>query len=446
MENNHIATSKRSFRNSENWLRIFTYTLFIFSIFSITGADISVLLLYLTATFYCVYNPCEYKPPLWVVVPFVLYPCIAIISTLANPDPAANSMLLKGEFRIFLPLALAVSLRFVNLLKLLKVYTILVIVITLYGYIQFNWGVDWFRPESKRLIEPMIYPGDIIVFRAKGNFSVSLTFAGVMLVIAPILLSLYISEKNRSRYLWGAGAVMAGLGVLFSLARSGWFGAFAGVVILAFKLKKRWAIPLVLSITSFIAVLIILIYSGWVYRTFYKTDQPAIIQRFLYTTPRVEIARLYFWESGMLAVRDNFWLGVGTRQEDRLLPYMDIISKRHRNFNFPTGPTLHNIYLQIIFTMGLLGLIVYFSLWIVIFYWNFIWIRRAGNRFHTEKAILYGTSGGLFGSMVAGFFENNFLDGEVNIAIMIAMGLSLYCGAEIQRGLEEQKEEEVKTT
>ena len=46
-------------------------------------------------------------------------------------------------------------------------------------------------------------------------------------------------------------------------------------------------------------------------------------------------------------------------------------------------------------------------------------------RFSYENSILWSGLSGVCGFMVAGFFENNFRDGEVQVMLLILMGMSL---------------------
>ena len=52
------------------------------------------------------------------------------------------------------------------------------------------------------------------------------------------------------------------------------------------------------------------------------------------------------------------------------------------------------------------------------------------NNFTFENSILWAGISGVCGFMVAGFFENNFRDGEVQAMLMILMGL---CFNQIQK-------------
>jgi O-antigen ligase len=90
------------------------------------------------------------------------------------------------------------------------------------------------------------------------------------------------------------------------------------------------------------------------------------------------------------------------------------------------GPSagVHNIYLQTWLNYGFFGLLAYLGIWVVFFLKSLRASRRA-SRFGYENAVLWGVMAGAAGLMVAGVFENNFRDGEVQTCLLMLMGLSL---------------------
>jgi O-antigen ligase len=136
--------------------------------------------------------------------------------------------------------------------------------------------------------------------------------------------------------------------------------------------------------------------------------------------------RILMWETGIAAIKDHFWLGIGYNNDAEVMPkYRDLIKERtgHRfNNNAATG--VHNIYLQTWINYGLLGFLAYLSI-LFIFLGQSISTLFQTTRFSYENSILWGSIAGVCGFMVAGFFENNFRDGEVQAMLLILMGLSL---------------------
>ena len=91
------------------------------------------------------------------------------------------------------------------------------------------------------------------------------------------------------------------------------------------------------------------------------------------------------------------------------------------------GPSagVHNIYLQTWLNYGFFGLLAYLGIWVV-FFLKSLRASRRGSRFGYENAVLWGVMAGAAGLMVAGVFENNFRDGEVQTAALLLISLALF--------------------
>ena len=137
--------------------------------------------------------------------------------------------------------------------------------------------------------------------------------------------------------------------------------------------------------------------------------------------------RIFMWKAGLEAIKDHFWLGIGNNNDkDIMQSYREKISKRtgHQFWNnASTG--VHNIYLQTWINYGVLGLILYLSIFVIFLAQILITIPKT-KRFSYENSILWAGLAGVCGFMVAGFFENNFRDGEVQSMLLILMGLCLH--------------------
>jgi O-antigen ligase len=430
MTDSSIRPSQRQW-----WQRFLVYGLFVSSTFTIAGDEACMLSLMVLALWQRAREgagPWQGLPG-WLVAAFLALPAVALVSALVNPNVLTTLEHMRHHYRLFLPFALLPALAIVNLRRVLQTYVVCVVLMAVYGAIQYRYGVDWFRPAGQKLITP--YVGG--VFNAKGNFTHHLTFAGFMLINVPFLLSLAIAEQGRARWAWGLGSAMAALATVLSLGRSGWLGMVVGLLVLgAVRLPRRWGIALAAAGVAVIGVTALLLSDGWLKAQVLRPDSPAIVQRLVRTGFTQDVDRLRLWESGWLAIQDKPLLGHGWGNQDPALePYRLQVSAQHGAYKFSVKASagLHNIYLQIAFAAGVLGLAAYLYLWIAIFGWSAQGISRAGPEQGFERALLYGVAGGLAGSMAAGWFENNFLDGEVQTLIMMMMSIAFYAGLRIRR-------------
>ncbi|HIO60559.1 MAG TPA: hypothetical protein EYN39_01850 [Deltaproteobacteria bacterium] len=419
------------FFSAKNWNRFFLYLLFICSTFSIAGTEVSITMLFLITLIHWFRDRQLSQlgnPLLWAILFFM---ASAVISGLLNAYETEHLMALRTNWRLLLPLLLAVILADVDEDRLLWVFFGFVMLIAIYGIIQYFYGVDWLRPDDQSFATPYLsgVSGENTVFHGKGNFTHHLTYGGFLLLCFPLLASLIfcIDWNPFTRLLTAIITILVLLAIGASLGRSIWLGAAVACAVLLFRLSPK----LMLSLT-------ILAIAGGTY-LYTQFSEPSFQIRT--PTTRIEVIqqrfissfmikanqdRILMWETGIAAIKDHFWLGIGYNNDAEIMPkYRELIKERtgHR-FNNNAGIGVHNIYLQTWINYGLLGFLGYLSI-LFIFLTQSIRTLFQTTSFSYENSILWGGIAGVSGFMVAGFFENNFRDGEVQAMLLILMGLSL---------------------
>ena len=420
-----------SFSSLKNWNRVFLYLLFICSTFSIAGTDTAISILFLITLFHWFWNRrlLQLKNPLlWAILFFM---ASAVFSGLLNAYETEHLMALRTNWRILLPLLLAVILADVDEDWLLWIFFLFVMLIAIYGIIQYFTGVDWLRPAGQDFTTSYLsgINGDNTVYHGKGNFTHHLTYGGFLLLCFPLLASLIFCRDWTpfTRLFTGAITILVLLAIGSSLGRSIWLGTAVAVTIMLFRISPK----LMLALT-------ILALAGGTYLST-QFSEPSFEMRT--PTNRIEIIqhrlisglmlksnqdRILMWEAAIAAIKDHFWLGIGYNNDAEIMPiYLELITERTgHKFNNNAGTGVHNIYLQTWINYGLLGFLGYLSI-LFIFLWQSISTIFQTTRFGYENSILWGAVAGVCGFMVAGFFENNFRDGEVQAMLLILMGLSL---------------------
>jgi O-antigen ligase len=338
---------------------------------------------------------------------------------------------MKGEYRLLLPLALLPAFSKVRIRTLLKVYVVFVCIISIYSIIQFKFGVDWLRPEGKKLITPYMN-----LFHGKGNFSHHLTYAGFMLMNVPFFFALLLFDRDKQRYLWATASLFSVLGVLVSLGRSCWVGTIAGLFILILILPKKISFPILGSGLILGIAFIYVASSGLIQEHIQPSNEHSVfLNRIVKTSITNDRDRLYMWEAGWLGFKDNPWIGVGIGNEDyRYEPYRKIVADKHGGHTFLNSASagVHNLYLQILFVNGAIGLTAHFLLFAAVFIWCGKWIRYSTPNTRFETGLLWGTVGASTGILVASVFDNFFFDSEVQNLNMILFGLAIYAGLKIR--------------
>lgn len=372
-------------------------------------------------------------PPAHFVWPIALVLATALLAALANPDRASNLLALRGHYRLLLPLALLPALELVDRRRWLAVLAGGVILSALYGAVQFNEGVDWLRADGFKLVTPSPIRG-AGVFHAKGSFSHHLTFAGAMLVHLVFFLALFLDETRKLRWLWLATAVAAGMGVVLSMGRSGWIGAAVGSSVLLLRLPRRIGWPLLAAGSGAALLLGAALWSGVLARSYDAADRPALLRRLLSTSYAHDKDRVYLWEAAWSGFLANPILGIGTGNDRRdFAQWRHLVAARHGGHRYLTSPEVgaHNVYLQLAYETGALGLAAHLIWMGTILLWCRRGIARARRVRSLDRGILFGCAAGLVGSMAAGIFETNFADAEVQTLLLLLFGLALHAGLEL---------------
>jgi len=412
-------------------LTISVFSLFIVSTFSIAGIEFFTIILMSFALWHYFSTDNLDKPPLWLVAPFFIWLIVALLSALVNPNFLRTLLNMKGEYRLLLPFALLPAFSKVRIRTLLKVYLVFVCIISIYSIIQFKFGVDWFRPEGKKLITPYMN-----LFHGKGNFSHHLTYAGFMLMNVPFFFALFLFDRDKQRYLWAIASIFSVLGVLVSLGRSCWVGTIVGLFILILILPKKISFPILGSGVILGMAFIYVASSGFIQEHIEPSNEHSVfLNRIVQTSITNDRDRLYLWEAGWLGFKDNPWIGVGIGNEDyRYEPYRKIVADKHGGHVFFNSASagIHNLYLTILFVNGVIGLTVHFLLFVAVFAWCGKWIRYSTPNTRFETGLLWGTVGASTGILASSVFDNFFFDSEVQNLNMILFGLAIYAGLKIR--------------
>ena len=412
------------------WLRGLAYALVFLSAFSIAGVTTVTITLFVAVAYHVWRERPRLELPGWLIAAMLALPAAAVVSALANPQPIGNLFDLRREYQIFLPLALIPALQQTRTRNLLLMLAVPLGILAVYAVIQHEWGVNWARSGSGTTVRA--YGHDS--YYARGTFSHHLTFSGYMLLNALLFAGLAFKLPGRLRWVWALGSAAAAISLIAALGRSGWIGLAVGGLMLLAGFPRRILLPVGLAGVMFVAAVGLLI-TGNLRNAVPIDTGSTVLNRALSTSLTHDRERLYLWESALLGIQDHPVFGVGYGNDKKMMgTYRREVSKRH-GYKFSVKPSMHshNIYLQVTFELGLLGLAAYLYMWFGVFRWNAMWVRRAGDRCPFETALLTGASCAMAGSLVAGLFESNFFDAEVRTMILIVMGLSLTTGIAIRR-------------
>jgi O-antigen ligase len=244
--------------------------------------------------------------------------------------------------------------------------------------------------------------------RIRGSLSHYMTFSGILLLAGLLLCSQLASRSHPGgRFGWRWLALVPINVALFgSLTRSAWVGLAAGLVVLLIFGRRR-----LLLAGAGAAVLVVL--SALPHR--------AVVQRvtsIFDLSDATNYDRVCMAYAGWGMIRERPLLGQGPR----------MVQVRYPIYRHPTAPRysvphLHNSYLQLAAERGLPSLLAMLALVAVSLRRAWRDFRSQGGRSGPRADLYVGVFCSLAGFLVAGLFEDNWNDTEVQRIVLFLLAL-----------------------
>jgi len=337
--------------------------------------------------------------------PILIFLAVVLVAAIVGVNPGRSLLKIFGLWHIALVLILVNWIpdqtRLRHLIWILFGFAALN---GIYGIVQHIIGgldlLQFNRPERIFKI------GDEV--RASGVFDHYMTFSGQMLLVGLLgaALLLFWAPRGRTRWLL-AGAVLVLLGAIWaSFTRNAWVGLGAGLLTIVLFKERRVMIFLVVGLLLAVTVLF-LADRGFRTRAVstVKIKEGSTVERF-------EI-----WQGTRDMIKDHGLLGVGIGN------FSTVFEQYRERYGVGSHSHAHNTLLQITAENGLVGLAAYLYLWYVFFREMIRKVRTSTDPF--VQGVVIGTIGALVGFHIAGLFEYNFGDSEVNAMMWFVVGLGL---------------------
>lgn len=322
-----------------------------------------------------------------LLVPLGFYVLLMLGSIVASYDPRTS---LRGVTEIFSLSTLVLAPLFVRgehqVRRLVDLLIAVAALLACSGIVQYLVGYD----DLDR--------------RIRGPFSHYMTFSGFLLVCDLLLLaSMVYTGRWRSLWRWGALAVI-NVALLGSYTRNAWVAFFVAVTVLVLFRAPRLLLAYVPATALFIAFAPV-----------------PVLHRVVSITDLQDLSnydRLCMLEAGVAMVRERPLFGCGP----------EMVERRYPLYRAPSAPRyeiphLHNSFLELAAERGLPALGSY--LWLTFAAAAMAWRRfRAEGGRHGPRADLYvGVMLALLAFNVAGLFENNWGDTEVQRPVLFVLAL-----------------------
>lgn len=322
-----------------------------------------------------------------LLLPLGVYVLTLGVAVGASLDPRAS---LRAASELFSLMTLGVALLLVHRERDVRLLVDLVVAVValcaLFGLAQFLWGY-----------------GDLGQ-RIRGPFSHYMTFAGVLLVGNLLLLGrMLFGDGGRRAWTWVALAVI-NLALIASLTRSAWVG-FAAAFMLLLALRAPRLVPVYAAAVLVLALL----------------APGPVVQRLGSIVDVRDVSnydRLCMAEAGFHMIGDHPFTGLG--------PYM--VREVYPIYRHPTAPRLevphlHNSFVQVAAERGLPALAAYLWLAGAVGWTAWRRYRLEGGRSGPRADLYLAVVAVLVGFNLAGLFEHNWGDTEVQRLVLFTMAI-----------------------
>ncbi|MCH9649913.1 MAG: O-antigen ligase family protein [Deltaproteobacteria bacterium] len=318
---------------------------------------------------------------LWLAV----YVAFGMGSTLLSYDPVVSSGSLSSLFNLTAPLLGLMLIRSERHIRwVVRGVILLGLALSVVGLVQYGLGQD------------------DLTHRIRASLSHYMTFAGVLLLSDCLLLAWMIFGRGKKPW-WGwLGLVTINLALLGSYTRNAWVGLVVALTLLLWVRKPR----LLWSYLPVGVLLAFLLPQPMVERVASIADvrDPANYDRLCMTHAGLS----------MIAERPVFGLGPG------------MVSQRYAIYRHPTAPRswvphLHNSYMNIAAERGLVSLFAFVGLILASLLTAKRRLNQEGGKEGPRADLYLGVLAAILAFSVAGFFEDNWADTEVQRVFLFVL-------------------------
>ncbi|HAM39055.1 MAG TPA: hypothetical protein DCP53_06665 [Elusimicrobia bacterium] len=245
-------------------------------------------------------------------------------------------------------------------------------------------------------------------FRAHGTRSWMHTYAEGLLMALPIGVSFLIYSKKRIIYYFIIGLIVSG--IVLSYVRMAWIATVIIFIIMFFILIRR---KKNINLSYLLIPLILIAFSS-----VFLPKRGNIIKRAIDFKDPI---RINMWKTSVAILKDYPIFGTGMKNIKTIFP--EYYEKLGLDKEYYKLSHLHNTYLHISVERGILGLIIFLSVFGFYFYYG---IRKAKYINNFEKYFVIGCLLGILGFMITGLTEHVYGDSEVKITAFFLMALTFY--------------------
>jgi O-antigen ligase len=319
--------------------------------------------------------------PIWA---FVL---LSVLSCFFSTLPSRSLVQIKGFGTFFLVVFAAALLDDAADVKLVvDTWRITALYLVLRGFVEWISGTP------------------SLDFRIAGGLSVYMTYAGLLLVLVPLLGARGISGGARGARWADVAIALAGvLATALTLTRGAYLGLAVGLLAVLLAARPRLALAAPFAVALFFILMPL-----------------AVRDRLMSVTNPKDVTmndRVAMWKAGAAMIAQRPLFGVGPARVKALYP-----GYRVPGWVEPRPGHLHNNLVMIAAETGIPSALAYLA-FVGAFFLGAVRIVRGTPRGEPARGIALGAIGAMAALFAAGMFEYNFGDVEVLMATLVVATL-----------------------
>jgi O-antigen ligase len=360
---------------------------------NIVSSSIGLGGLIILVIFRLILNRDLYKPDKYLIYFFILLVLAYLLSSVFSIEPASS---FSNSRRVLLFTGFFAAIIFIKDLRQLKIMLICLFVfsalVSIYEIVLF-WNDIYDSQAPAGRLQRINY------------FGYPITNGEIKMLVLLLLVSLIlIKEKFVLSRLW---LILLSVPVLLSLyltySRNAILGLFAGLLVIGFARNKYF-------LAGFIIILVL----------FLLFAPMAVKGRLLsivdFNHPTIE-SRFIMWETGVKIIKDNPLLGIG---DTDIKP---VYAKYKKIELHGEGSHLHNNFLQILASIGIIGFVSWCLTMIYIFYRQLkIYVLTKKNE--VLSSLVIASIASMVAFQISGLTEWNFGDFEFAAVLWFMLGLA----------------------
>ena len=238
--------------------------------------------------------------------------------------------------------------------------------------------------------------------RITGFMGHYMTQAGLLLLFLSVALSHFLFSKEKIKYFWAVGCILALIALSLTLTRSAWVGlaVVAAFILTLYKPRALFIIPIILVLFFLLSP---------------KNVKSRILSIFS-TRSYSNAQRIEYLHAGIKIIKDYPLFGTGPNTVDMVFqnPKYGLSDLSKRNVH------LHNNITQIGAERGIPALLA----WLTFMGWTFLsLLKLLRNKDLTFYPLTVSALAALLALCTAGFFEYNFGDSEITLLFLTIITL-----------------------